>query len=651
MPERAAVAAVLAPVRHPSSARPTVRLTPRRSALAASALAACTWAAAPVGAQRDTHRDAEPAAVRDARSAQRNFEFTRRVRLPPAEARSDDARRRDYYSYGGACPVRIGRMCWFDDNDEGAPPPEPGSVREARLRLLDQLARAAAADSASDWVAGQRVRYLLEARRPGDALAAATACGGSGNASIVSTWCLGLRGVVLHVTHRAGEAAAAFDSADALRTAAERCAWYDVSPWLESGAGKAYRRLACGSPERAHWESRFWRLAQPFWMLGANDLRNEWNARRVMGRVYGAGANTYGMSWGDDLAEIDLRYGWPTGWSARQDGAALSLYALGNVGNGVTGHEPAPSYDFVPRGAALAPERTGVADVPDGAWTLRPSPSALPTAMRYAPGYAGGGVGTPTHQLARFRRGDTALVVGAYDAARDSLWSEGRTPPRLSAALLVLDDTGAVAGADRRDSAGRAGVLVARVPGALGRDRFLVGLELLQHDSVHTPDGRHVLGRALRARAPWHPLSAGAELSDLLLLRHSPGPTPAFTAALDSAAGSADVRRGGTVGVYWEQYGTRPTSDAAAPDTLVIAATRLTRGFRDRVADALRLGGVERPIALRFPDPGGPAVGRAIGLTWPDVSPGDYRLEVTRVPGTPGRRPATSALVVHLVDE
>lgn len=620
------------------------------------------WPAARAVAQRDAHGDPhhdapEPAAVREARAAQRSFEFTRRVRLPPAEARSEDSRRRDAYAYGGTCPVRIGRMCWFDDNDEGAPPPEPASVREARGRLLDQLARAAAADSANEWVAGQRVRYLLEARRPGDALAAAAACGGSPVATVVSSWCLGLRGVVLHVTHRAAESAAVFDSADARRTPGERCAWYDVSPWLENGVGKAYRRLACGRPEQARWQSRFWRLSQPFWMLGANDLRNEWNARRVMGRAYGAGANTYGMSWGDDLAEIDLRYGWPTGWSMRQDNAsAASLYALGNVAPGVTGHEPAPSYDFVPRGDALAPERTGVADVPDGVWTLRPSTSAVPTPTRYAPGYAGGGVGTPTHQLARFRHGDTAIAVGAYDAARDSLWSDGRTPPRLSAALLVLDDTGRVAAVDRRDSAGRAGVLVARLPGALGRDRFLLGLEILQHDSVHTPDGRVVLGRALRARAPWRPLSAGAELSDLLLLRHSPGPTPAFAAALDSAAGSLNVRRGGTGGLYWEQYGAPAAfgaaeSGAAAPDTIVIAATRLTRGFRDRVADALRLGGVDRPIALRFPDPGGPGVGRAIGITWPDVAAGDYRLEVTRVPGTPGRRPTTSVLVVHFVDE
>jgi len=597
--------------------------------------------------------------VREARAAQRSFEFMRRVRLPLDETRRE-ASARGYY--GNGCPVRIGRLCWWDNNDDGVPAPEPASVRDARSRLLDDLARAAATDSANAWVAGQRVRYALEARRPADALAAATVCAST------PTWCLGLRGVAYHVTNRPTEAAAAFDSADALRTSAERCAWYDLSPWLEPGTARAYRRLACNSPERARWESRFWRLAQPLWLLPVNDLRSEWNARRVMARIHGDGANPYGMSWGDDLAECELRYAWPTGWATRESSGAMSMYAFsGDAGRSVVGYEPAPSYDFVPHRDALAVERHGVADVPDGAWTLRPSPDAEATAMRYAPAYARGGVGELTHQLARFRHGDTAVVVGAYDATRDSLWSDGRTPPTLSAGVFVVGDSGTEAAADRRDSVARTGALVARIPGASATARtgqstphWLFGLEILQRDTVHTPDGRRVFGRALRTRAPLHPLAGDVALSDLMLLHRSPGPTPTLAAAVDSAAGTLDIRRGGTVGLYWEQYaaahpaaaqGAAPASTATPPDTIVIAATRLTRTFRERVAGLLGRATIERPIALRFPDPGGTAVGRAIGLTWPDVPAGDYRLDVTLVPGIPGRQPATSALVVHIVED
>lgn len=637
----------------------------RRPAARCSRALACAalWPAAHARAQGDPpgrNRGSEVKAVRDAHGAQRDFEFVRRTHLPTAEPHFDETRRR-YFAYSDGCSVRIGRFCISEDGDDSAAPPEPPATVAARARLLDALGRAAAADPGNGWVAGQRVRYLLEARRPADALAVAARCeAGGDSATAPSAWCLGLRGVVLHAMNRGPDAAAAFDSADALRAPAERCAWDDVSAWLEPGPGRAYRRLGCGSAERARWETRFWRLAQPLWMLPANDLRNEWHARRVMAIVHGGGANPYGLSWGDDLAELELRYGAPVGWSHQPRlGSAMSIYTFGSdVSAGVTGHTPAPSYDFVPRGDALRPTRAGVADVPTDAWKLEPPTGEPMPPMFYAPPYAGGGVGTPTHQVARFRHGDTAVVVGAYDAARDSLWSEGNTPPTLSAGLFVLDDSGAVAAADRRDSVARAGALVAQLPGAAlaGQSdrRWLLGVELLQRDSVHTPDGRHVLGRALRARDLFHPLAADARISDLLVLRRSPGPTPDFAAALDSAAGTLDVHRGGSMGLYWEQYAdsARHSADgAAAPDTIVIAATRLTRSFRERLAGALGLGKVERPIALRFLDPGGAGLGRAIGLTWPDVPAGDYRLEVTVVPGTPGRQPATSARVVHITED
>lgn len=212
-------------------------------------------------------------------------------------------------------------------------------------------------------------------------------------------------------------------------------------------------------------------------------------------------------------------------------------------------------------------------------------------------------------------------------------------------------------------------MLVARVPGAgsartdRSEARWLLGVEVLQRDTVHTSDGRRVLGRALRVRDGWRPLASGAAISDLLLLRRSPGPTPSLEAALDSAAGSRTVRRGAQGAIYWEQYDVASSTTSApagvgsaganvAPDTIVIAATRLTQSLRGRLAGALRLGSAERPIALRFPDPaaGGAVVGHAIALTWPDVPPGEYQLDVTRVPGSAGRQSATSSLVVQITD-
>ena len=633
--------------------RPVVHVRVRPSLTVCLAVLALTGLPSPARAASVRQTRGEPAAVRDARAAQRSFEFARRSHLPFYDAQPADSR-----GHGANwCPVRIGRLCLWDTDDDGSsPPPEPASIATARTRLLEQLERAAAADSANEWVAGQRVRYALEARRPADALAIATACAAS------RLWCLSLRGVTYHLSNRAVAAAAAFDSADALRSLGERCAWNDLSPWLEPGVARAYHRLPCGSVERTRWEARFWRLAQPLWLLPVNDLRNEWHARRIMARIHGAGANPYGMTWGDDFDECELRYGWPTAWSTYESRTnAMAMYALApDPGRYVSGWSASPSYDWVPRARALAVERRGVADLPDEAWALRAALGEDPAVSRYAPAYAGGGIGDPTRQIARFRHGDTAVVVGAYDATRDSLWSDGQTPPALTAALLVVDDSGEVAAADRRDSVARTGVLVARLPAVSPASRtarsdthWLLGFEILQRDSVHTPDGRHVLGRALRARIPLHPLGADAPLSDLLVLRHSPGPTPSLADATDSAAGTLRVPRGGTIGLYWEQYGGSGVAlPAQAPaDTIVIAATRLTRSLRERIAGALGIGSVDRPIALRYPDPGGAGVGRAIGITWPDVPAGDYRLDVTLVPGAPGHAPATTSRVVHISED
>src|SRR6476469_8701455 len=103
-----------------------------------------------VAATADAQRPAP--AVAAARRAQREFERERRDRLPVLPGGS-----------GGPCEVQIGRLCYWDNNGDAPPPAEPPAVATARLALLDRLARAAAADSTDDWVAGQQVRYLAEA--------------------------------------------------------------------------------------------------------------------------------------------------------------------------------------------------------------------------------------------------------------------------------------------------------------------------------------------------------------------------------------------------------------------------------------------------------------------------------------------------------
>lgn len=541
-------------------------------------------------------------AVASARGAQRTFERTRRQGLR-------------FYNGGATarCDVRIGRLCYWNNNGDVPPPAERAEVATERAELLALLDRAAAAAPADDWTAGQRVRYLAEAGRHADAEQAAAACAGTG------WWCAALRGLAAHGGGRHAAAAAAFDSALARMPAAERCAWRDVSLWLDDRERDAYRALACApaavaaDDPRGAWERRFWWLAQPLWLLDGNDLRSELAARRTLVRIESQGAIPYDLSWGDDMAEIELRYGVPTAWSVTTAGA------LDTRAPSVIGHEPTPSFDFVPRPAALAAPLSAPAD----AWALG---EPLPR-MRYAPRYARRGFGgLPHHQVARFRRGDSALVVGAWDVERDRDWGSGA----VRVALALADTTGP-RHLVRRDSMPRRGavaVLAPAVPTLLGLEVFGPAQE-----------------RAGRERRGLEPLSVRAPLSDLLLLREGAGAAPTLDAVLADALGSRRVRAGGRVGLYWESY--LPASPTA-PAAVSLVATRLSTGRLERMRGALRVGSAARPVAVSFQDQGRPdgQPGRSLGVSWPDVPAGDYRIELTVTPA--GGVPTTTELVVQV---
>src|SRR5690606_25354879 len=121
--------------------------------------------------------------VGSARSDQAQFERLRRNRLPEA--------------WGGGssrCDERIGRFCLT--HGMGRPdyvaPPEHEDVIEARLHLIDGLGRVAELLPGDGWVAGQRVRYLVEARRFDQAVEAARECRAE------PSWCAAIEGFALH---------------------------------------------------------------------------------------------------------------------------------------------------------------------------------------------------------------------------------------------------------------------------------------------------------------------------------------------------------------------------------------------------------------------------------------------------------------------
>ena len=511
-----------------------------------------------------------------ARSQQDGFERNHRVGLR-------------FYN-GGAdatCEVPMGRICYWNNNGDVPPPAERNDARLEREQLLDVLGQAQNADPTDDWVSAMRVRYAIEAEKPDVAIAAARACRGT------AWWCDAIEGLALHNANRHVDATTAFTRALDAMPVAQRCQWTDLVWWLEVPAHAAYEAIPCAN--RAAENTRILRLAQPLWMLPANDLRNEMFARRTMSRIHAIGRIPYDIPWGDDLLESQVRFGWPTQWSVQNGGVADPRPPQ------VIGHEPTPSFDFMPVAKIIA--------TPVGAMESDWDPFRKKARMRYAPRYAGGFAVVP-HQVARFRRGDSTLVAGAYRLVREL--EMGRAPYNAALVLDALDNRAPIV--VKRDSAAANGALLA----TLGTTPMLASIEVL------APTGH----RATRARTTVVPLAKDVRLSDYLLLqRGDPSATPSLERNALQAYGSNEIERGAAVGLYWEIY---RDATPSAPLQISVRATRVGASFFQKLGSSIGLSKTVTPVSIRYADNGRPdgAPGRSIQLNFPPVAAGQYQLTI-----------------------
>lgn len=512
-----------------------------------------------------------------ARAAQDAFERNRRAGLR-------------FYNGGAnaSCEVQIGNLCYWNNNGDVPPPAERTDLIIERDRLLELLAQAAKEDPADDWVAGMRVRYALEQQKPSIALDAARECAGT------KWWCSSLNGLAMHVSDRHTDASAAFDAA--LRTMPDsvRCEWTDIRPWLPTSRHEAYAANSCSA--RAPQNRMVLALAQPLWLLPANDARNELLSRHVISLVHGQGRIPYDMSFDGSIPAIQVRYGWPTAWSM-QTGGALDPRLPS-----IIGHEPTPSYDFMPSRLALeTPMSAGVKD-----W----EPDRQDARMRYAPRYATGFALLP-HQIARFKRGDNTVVAGAWRLMREQRMG----PAPYQVGLIVANDSVQITSREVLDGAPANGAVIT----SLGSSPSIVSLEVL------APSAK----RAARVRTAIQPLLPGARVSDMLLLAAGDaGATPSLESVATRAWGSNDIEPGRSFGLYWETY--VPVSPEA-PLQVTVRATRTSATFMQRIGNTLRLSRAMTPVAISFRDAGRPdgLPGRAVQFTWPEVPAGEYRLTVT----------------------
>jgi len=561
----------------------------KRSLLLAPALLACALPSpAPAQAAR-ADLVSPPSAVqradsvrvlRGARQAQAAFERVRFGRLPWSNESG----------LGGQCDERIGRFCIWktDTEDDWRAPPDHPEVTRARDTLIAQLGRAAAATPGNAWVAGQRVRYLVESGRAADAVRAARDCRAE------AWWCRALEGYALHFARDYPGAEQAFTAAVAAMPAAERREWEALSPVLVEGDARALRRM--DTPARDAALRRLWWLADPFWMDAGNDRKTEHFARLVADRFQDRARTTEGLFWADDLREILVRWGQPTGWER-----VRPQFHVAGPASVVTHYSP--SFEFIP---TLAMARQPLA-IEAAAWkTDEKTAHSL-----YAPPGVRRLIPLPC-QVAVFPRGASVEVVAAFAMRPDSL----PRSPTLDAGLVLM----------RAPDAATV-MRTARVAGTRGVFRATAAPE----SAVVSIEAREpVSERAARARFGMdlrRPAANGVAISDVLLLEE-PGARPT---SLDEAAalarGSTRFQAGERMGVYWEVYGLEGKADSV---TFSVALARRPVGGVRRAVESIGLARTVAPVRLRW-DEAAPAMAiapRSLGISLPRLPPGAYVLEV-----------------------
>jgi hypothetical protein len=579
-----------------------------------SLLTAVPLASTSVAGQDALHLTAVPEAVdsaevRDrARGAQTRFERYRRLHLPST-----------WGSWGGQCDEVIGRMCMRHGEGDWEPVPESPEIRAAREQLLGELRIAGERIPGDTWITGQRIFYLGEVGRWTEAVHVADACHGGQRG-----WCDALRGLAYHGAQRFVDAERAFDAALAAMSPELAGRWRDPSPLLEDRGNVLRDAHDTLPPDRL--VERAWQLADPFFLKSGNDRLTEHYARHTVSRIRSDSRSAYGMSWGPDLEELLVRYGWEVGWERTRAGPGESR------STGVVGHHHPESLTYMPPAAAIA--RPAASD--EEAWELSPDRPRSAYAPLYAPVATRAAV-----QIARFWRGDSVLVVAAYrmtppeddDRPAGALLRrlDSDVPPdqAVEAGLFLLPETGGAIHA-ATSTAGPVGRLSLQVPAG----SYLASVESLTSK----------LGRASRTRlglvADTLPPDVPA-LSDALLLDAGPGMPETLAAAIDQAWPGNAILPGQPLGVAWEVTGLGPEAVSMAYRLTVV---KRDRGLAEKVGSLLGLFGGGPEVQVSWSEQGGGGARREFRATDVDLTalgPGRYRLTLELE--LPGR----STMAVH----
>jgi hypothetical protein len=504
------------------------------------------------------------------RRAQRDFERLREANAPTLR-----------FDLPAHCDLRFAAYCHYFGAPDEESPPEPASTDRARADLLESLEDGARLLPGDPWIAGQRVRYLVEHGRPSAAAAAARECRAE------RWWCAALEAFALHAAEGDAQADALFTEALATMPPAERCTWTDLSPLL-GDQPRGYAELPCEAREAPNL--RLWWLGRPLYLRPGNDLRVEHYARHVMARILTGAGLDRPVRVDRNLAELIVRYGWPVVW----------LRAPRRLGDaepgGLITRMRSPGWSFFPL------ERQ------PPVWQL----DAERPASVYAPSWARTFAPIDHLQIARFRRGDSVVTVAGFDLTADTVLagqipqvalavgSDAASPVALSPALAALHGAVAVAAAD---------------PPAL------VSLEAIREEARWA-------GRFRSATAdPTAWLTS--PLSDILLVRPEAAGSGAVEPLTAVTLPGPMLAVGRPIGVYWEWY------HNPAPGTILAIEARVARIGGRRSLDPLGHPDCAPPgkaaIAVQWRETVGQrpsGIGHAVALDLTRLEPGRYVIAI-----------------------
>ena len=516
---------------------------------------------------------------RHARLLQARFERLR-VRALPRVPDAD----------GQECAEVIGRLCiWGGDHDDWEPKEESAEIVAARSELLAGLDSLGALIPGDHWVFGQRVRYLVEAGR----FAAAEAMGR--RCTLPARWrCDAHLGFVHHNRTEFARAEQAFGRAIAAMPDELRREWTAPGFFLD----RELRRWHAEQPDSAAALARLWMLADPLFLVEGNDRWTGHMSRWSYSMSAVRAGNPFEMSWGDDLTEVVVRYGWPDGWERTWPRVGQSDYRV--IGRDL----PGAFRTFPPR-EVLARDPAGGETV---GWRIPEDHSR----SAYRPPYLDS-LGVLDAQAGRFWRPGHVVVVGAWTAPREVLAArEVEAAPVLAG--LFVEQNGEIR-ADERAIAdpGQPVRLMTRVPWA---DWGTLSIE------AWVPEARRAY--RLRAGMGFRQLPAGRmAISDLVFLETGEEP-----ANLEELAGvlrtSSEVRSGEALGVALEVYGLGTREQTVSFSTWV---ERRGDGLLRRIGRWLRLAGPREVVSVSWEEaaPRSPdALFRTFTIGMPELSPGEY---------------------------